>query len=50
MLYLGVSLDSLLLQKRLIILSLDFSGNSFSQDSSGHHYLNCISEKNLLGK
>ena len=50
MLYPGVSLGSLLRQKRLIILSLDFSGNNFSQDSSGHHYLNCISEKNLLGK
>ena len=48
MLYPGVSLGSLLLQKRLIILSLDFSGNSFSQESSGHYYLNCISKKKAV--
>ena len=50
MLYTGVGLGSRLLQERLIILSLDFSGNSFSLDSSDHHYLNCISKKNLSGK
>ena len=50
MLYTGVGLGSRLLQKRLIILSLDFSGNSFTLDSSDHHYLNCISKKNLSGK